>query len=233
MFKMSLIKSNCVLCDSLVDEHVSLCAACRHDLPRIIDACKRCALPMNVSVNIDSNICGACLNQKNPVDYAVSLFSYENPIDYLIGQMKFQQHLSVASVFADLLKNHFRAKDLEHGLPELIVPMPLYKKRLIERGFNQTVEIAKPLSKSLGIPLAKNLVARSKSTKTQTHLNKKQRRENVLGCFELLEQPVASHIVILDDVVTTGATSNELARVFKKAGVEKIGVWSLARAELH
>jgi len=230
---MSFLKSNCVLCDTFVDESISLCDACRDDLPRIENACKLCALPMSQSINDGSEICGGCLSQKNHVDYAESLFVYENPIAYLIGEMKFQQRLSVAAVFAEQLKNHFQEEDLEHGVPELIIPMPLYKKRLVERGFNQSLEIAKPLAKSLGIPLAKKLVERSKPTKTQTHLNKKQRRDNVLGCFELLKKPAVSHLVILDDVVTTGATSNELAKILKQSGVEKIGVWSLARAELN
>ena len=233
MFNMGFLKSNCVLCNAFTDGAISLCGACRIDLPRIEHACKRCALPMRSGNNDGSMVCGACMSQKNHFDYAESLFFYENPIDYLIGQMKFHQQLSVAAVLADLLKNYFGKKELEHGMPQLIIPMPLYKKRLVERGFNQSVEIAKPLAKLLEIPIAKELVERSKPTKPQTHLNKKQRRDNVLGCFEIINQPTASHIVILDDVVTTGATVNELAKVLKKTGVKKIGVWSLARAELH
>ncbi len=231
MTKFSFFKSNCVLCDAQISESVSICQACRSDLPRVEVACRGCALPMGSHIN--NNLCGQCISQKTFVDYAENIFFYENPVDYLISQMKFQQQLSSAAVLADLLKNDIKDRQLEHGLPDLILPMPLHKKRLAKRGFNQSYEIAKPLAKSLNIPVALNLVARVKETQTQTHLNKQQRHKNVSGCFSLLTEPSASHIVIVDDVVTTGATTNELAKVLKKSGVEKVGVWSLARAELN
>ena len=205
--------------------------ACRNDLPKVENACKACALPMKG--NIESDFCGQCISQKTYVDYAENLFHYENPIDYLIGQMKFQQQLSSAAVLADLFKIHIENCSLDNGLPDLILPMPLHKKRLAKRGFNQTLEIIRPLAKSLKIPLALDLASRNKETKTQTHLTKQQRRKNVSGCFTLLNKTSAVHIVIVDDVVTTGATTNELAKLLKKSGVEKVSVWSLARAELN
>jgi len=130
------------------------------------------------------------------------------------------------------VKNHIEKNCLEDDLPDAILPIPLHKKRLAKRGFNQSLEIVKPFAKSKNIPIISNLVERSKATQTQTHLNKQQRKKNVAACFRLLNQLKYKHIVIVDDVVTTGATTNELAKLLKKSGVEKVGVWSLARAEL-
>lgn len=204
--------------------------SCRADLPKVETACEICALTM--ARNSQSRICGQCISQKTYVDYSINLFHYVTPVDYLIGQMKFQQQLSAAAVLADLLKNCIDRNNLKNGLPDALLPVPLYKKRLVDRGFNQSLEIAKPLAKSHNIPILLNVVARSKETQAQTHLNKHERKKNVLGCFTLTDKPLHSHIVIVDDVVTTGATTNELAKLLKKSGVEKVGVWSLARAEI-
>ena len=146
--------------------------------------------------------------------------------------MKYQQQLSVAAVLADLLKIDIESRALEYGLPDTILPVPLHKKRLIKRGFNQSLEIVKPLAKSQNIPILFNTITRSKDTPAQSNLSRQERKRNVSGCFTLLEKSLPSHIVIVDDVVTTGATTNELAKLLKQSGVEKVGVWSLARADL-
>lgn len=227
---MILFKSQCVLCDASVDRKVSLCEACREDLPWVEHACRFCALP--IEVDLDGNICGQCIAQKPYADYALNVFHYSNPVDYLISRMKFQQQLSETAVLADLLKNFILNEVLEHGLPEAFIPVPLYKKRLSKRGFNQSLEIIKPLARDKNIPILLSAIERSSETQEQTYLNKQQRKKNVSGCFSLLEKPLHSHIVIVDDVVTTGATTNELAKLLKNSGVKKIGVWSLARAEI-
>lgn len=227
---MILFKSQCVLCNSKVDTKISLCEACRADLPLVEFACQACALPMESDSK--SSLCGQCISLRSYVDYSINLFHYATPVDYLIGQMKFKQQLSVAAVLADLLKNHINNAQLEHGLPDALIAVPLHKKRLIKRGFNQSLEIIKPLAKSKNIPVLLNTIARSKDTPVQTNLSKQARKKNVSGCFTLLKKPLHSHIVIVDDVVTTGATTNELAKLLKKSGVAKVGVWSLARADL-
>lgn len=230
LFKLPLFKPKCVLCDGPVANKISLCDGCRADLPLVEFACRVCALPMTADSN--SSVCGQCLGQKPYVDYAINLFHYETPVDYLIGQMKFQQQLSVAAVLADLLKSHIENINLEHGLPDACLPVPLHKKRLGKRGFNQSLEIIKPLAKSQHIPILLNAVSRIKETQSQTGLSKQARKKNVSGSFTLSPKPLASHILIIDDVVTTGATTNELAKLLKKSGVKKVGVLSLARAEL-
>jgi len=213
MFSFPVLNSSCILCDSKVNHAVSLCRYCREDLPRIGNACKQCALPISLKEEKDAE-------------------------QLLCGEMKFHQQLSAAAVLADLLSHHVTQATLEHGFPEAFIPVPLHKKRLIERGFNQSIEIIKPFASSKQIPVLLNGVERSKQTKTQTNLSKIQRKQNVSGCFTVLQNSAMkitkySHIVIVDDVVTTGATTNELAKVLKQSGVAKVGVWSLARAEIQ
>ena len=228
--ELIFFKAQCVLCDSEVYEKTSICDACRIHLPVAEYACKVCALPLENDVK--SKICGQCISEMPYVDYAVNLFHYAAPVDYLISQMKFHQQLSVAAVLANLLKHHIESNELEYGFPDALIPVPLFKKRLASRGFNQSLEIIKPLAKSQNIPILLNVIERSKNTAVQTNLSKQSRIKNVLGCFSLLKKPKESHIVIVDDVVTTGATTNALAKLLKESGVEKVGVWSLARADL-
>ena len=153
-------------------------------------------------------------------------------MSYLIGQMKFQQQLSAAAILASLLHSEILKVNTDRTLPDALLPVPLHKSRLAKRGFNQSLEISRTIAKAKNIPLLINTVGRVKNTETQTHLNKQQRLKNVKGCFKILDIPDAKHVVIVDDVITTGATTNELAKLLKSVGVEKVGVWSIARADI-
>jgi ComF family protein len=115
-------------------------------------------------------------------------------------------------------------------MPEAILPVPLHARRLRERGFNQSIELARPASRAFGLPLVRDLVKRSRPTSPQTALDIKQRRQNLRNAFVVDGKIPYSHIAILDDVVTTGSTVNELAKVLRRSGVQTIQVWSIARA---
>jgi len=233
-FNNTSIPSSCVLCNAGVKRNISLCHACEADLPIISHACKACGIPLEET----QSVCGQCLNSMPDVDYSISLFHYESPIDYLITKLKFSHKLSHAKILGSLLKHHLIAlnNNQQYSYPEAIIPVPLHKKRLIKRGFNQSLEIAKELTQALKIPIHNNVVQRDKATRAQSELDLKQRKRNIKGCFKLINKnemmPVYSHIVIIDDVVTTGATTNELAKLLKQAGIKKVGVWSIARAVL-
>jgi ComF family protein len=147
--------------------------------------------------------------------------------------MKYQQQLSYAAIFADLLKNRIMGMIPENAYPDAILPVPLHKKRLIKRGFNQSLEITRAVAKEIQLPVLLKTVRRNRSTLAQTNLSKKDRQNNIKGCFDLLRPPNHSHIVIIDDVITTGATVNELAKLLKISGVKTVGVWSLARADIN
>jgi ComF family protein len=115
-------------------------------------------------------------------------------------------------------------------LPDVILPVPLYKKRLKHRGFNQSTELARPAANTFNISLDRHSIKRVRDTQSQTGLDKKQRRKNIRAAFEIVEPLSAQHVAVVDDVVTTTSTVNELARILKRAGVERVDVWSIARA---
>ena len=221
------LKSSCVLCGGITNEPISLCKPCQRDLPRIQNACHQCGLP---AVESQYNLCGQCVKVPPTIDYTHSVFYYEPPIDFLVGQLKFEEKLSCAAILGNLLAESIAQMD---DLPDVIVPVPLYKKRLFKRGFNQSLEMARPVSKQLQIAIETNLVSRTKSTRAQAKLNLAQRKKNIKGCFKVQQNHRYQHVVLVDDVITTGSTINELARILKQSGVKKVGVWSIARAILN
>ena len=228
IFNFTLLNPVCVLCSVSVDRSISLCLRCQEDLPELELCCQQCGLPF--VANHSQNVCGQCLKTPPVFDYTLSLFHYESPIDYMVSQLKFKHQLSYAAIFGHLLLDYTSEKLDKNQLPDALLPVPLHHKRLQKRGFNQSLEISKPISKALQIPILSDSVLRSKNTLMQTNLSAVERKKNVKGCFKIVKPPVFKHIAIIDDVVTTGSTCNELAVMLKSAGVEKVGVWSIARA---
>ena len=228
------LKSACVLCGDSVSAIISLCNACKNDFPVLDNACQQCGLPLE-SASDSSVICGQCIQSPPAVDYTLCLYHYQIPLDYLITELKYNQKLPHASILGQL----FLARLLDvapEDVPDAILPVPLHKSRLVKRGFNQSLEIARPIAKKLKIPIALDIVRRKRQTRAQADLTAIERKKNVRDCFEIIKQETLSayqHIVIIDDVVTTGSTTNELARLLKKAGVKKVGVWSVARAVIR
>jgi ComF family protein len=115
-------------------------------------------------------------------------------------------------------------------MPQALVPVPLHVSRLRQRGFNQSIELFLPVARAMGIPLLREVVIRHRATSSQVGLSRSQRRRNLRGAF-VVRESLPEHVAIVDDVVTTGTTVNELARVLRRAGVERIDVWSVARAD--
>jgi ComF family protein len=196
------------------------------------NACKQCGLPLE-TVDDSNALCGQCVQAPTNVDYTYCLYHYESPIDYLVTKLKYTQQLSHAEILGQLLQKALKETIIE-DTPDCIVPIPLYKSRLVKRGFNQSLEIAKPVAKAFELPIDVKLVSRNRQTLAQAELNAVQRKKNVRGCFQINAPKTLNydHIVIIDDVITTGSTINELAKLLKQSGVKKVGVWSIARAVL-
>ncbi len=226
------LKSACVLCGDSVVKTISLCEPCRKDLPILENACLQCGLPLESSSEHNA-ICGQCLKTPTAIDYTLCLYHYQMPLDYLITELKYNQKLTHAAILSELLLARLSEEPAEN-LPSVILPVPLHKNRLIKRGFNQSLEISRPIAKQLGIPIGLDLVRRKRQTRAQTDLTAVERKKNIRGCFEIMKKESLlsgyNHVVIVDDVVTTGSTANELAVLLKKSGVKKVGVWSIARA---
>ncbi|HYQ94491.1 MAG TPA: ComF family protein [Burkholderiales bacterium] len=204
---------DCLLCGGKGGPEL-LCAACVAELPALPDACPRCALPSPAGA-----VCGSCLTHPPHFDATLALWRYEFPCDGLVQALKYRARLALAGFFARSLASR--------TLPEvdLIVPMPLHARRLAERGFNQALEIAR----HLGRPIEPRGVLRVKHTPPQTELPYEERAKNVRGAFLCKLDLTGARVAVLDDVMTTGATLNELARALKRAGAARVENLVIAR----
>ena len=219
----------CVLCHNLTQNDLAICDACKKELPWNIKACFQCGVSME-HLNSHSTHCGACIAKHPPFSKTIGLFTYQKPITQLITQLKFHQQLKHAQLLGGLLAHEILNKHPNRSLPDCIIPIPLHPKRLKERGYNQAVEIAKPISSLLNIPLDYKHCIRIKNTAAQSSLSAKDRRKNMNRAFALQAPLPYKHVAIVDDVITTGHTTTEFSRLLRKSGVEEIELWCCARA---
>lgn len=220
-----LLPSRCILCLAADPSGLNLCRDCRVDLPWLIAGCPRCALP----TSLPGQLCGAC--QTLPpvfdpgLDRTVALFQYAAPIDHLIQRFKFGQGLYLARVFAALLAERLH----DSARPDCIIPVPLHPSRQRARGFNQALEIARPLARHLDCGLDYHSCRRIRATPAQSRLHAAQRQRNPRGAFAVTRPLAAKHVALVDDVMTTGSTLQALAETLRNAGVETIEAWVCAR----
>jgi ComF family protein len=192
-----------------------------------------CLLCREIVMPNQHMVCDDCRGElpwgdvKSPT--SLSLFHYQPPIDHWISQLKFQDKLIYARFFSQCFITQLQ--NYKIPLPDYLLPVPLHRKRLRERGFNQALEIAKPIAKYFKIPLANNFIERKKYTKPQSDLSAMQRASNVKNAFALKKPFKAKHIAIIDDVVTTGNTVGALVQLLKDNGIEKIDIWCVARPD--
>jgi ComF family protein len=146
--------------------------------------------------------------------------------DYLI-QLKFAQALHLAKTLTLHNLDSFRQSLPK---PEVLIPVPLYRDRLLERGYNQALEVAAVCSRALGIPVDRHSLIRLRATESQSGLNARQRRLNMRRAFAYTTTRQYRHVAVVDDIVTTGSTAGEITRELHKAGVEYVEIWALARA---
>jgi len=213
----------CRLCGTACQHH-PLCDNCIADLPKLSHACPRCAMPLSTS-----KVCGHCLNHPPEQQRSFSLFTYKTPIDRLIIDFKFHDKLYLSHFFAKKMAEQLRLSPL----PELLIPIPLHPNRLRQRGYNQSLELTKDLSKQLNIPISNNILSRIIDTQSQSTIPFKQRKQNIQNAFQLLQEKPPKHIALIDDVLTTGHTANAAAKLLRKAGATTIEVWTIARTIGH
>jgi ComF family protein len=213
----------CLLCGAHGADGIDLCADCAAELPRNRSCCARCALPLATP----AAMCGECQRRAPPWDAAWAPFRYGWPLDRLESRYKFGADLAAGRVLSAL----WLREPCPIKLPQLLLSVPLHHSRLRRRGYNQALELARPLARAAGVPLRHDALLRRRSTAAQTELDATARRRNVHGAFALREgMTLPAHVAILDDVMTTGATLAECARVLRRGGVQQIDVWALARA---
>ena len=222
----ALLPPRCLLCGAEGAEGRDLCAGCRADLPLNRCCCARCALPLEHA----ADRCGVCLRHEPPFASAWAPFRYAHPLDLLEARFKFQRNLAAGRLLSGLMIEAL-AECPPATLPERLICVPLHPQRLRERGYNQALELAKPLARALRIPLDAEALIRLRHTSAQTGLDAKARRRNLHAAFAVVAPAtLPAHVAIIDDVMTTGTTLRECARVLRRAGVERVDVWALARA---
>lgn len=226
IIQKKLLPPRCVLCGRPGHDDLDLCAGCLADLPRNLSCCYRCGEHFETATGIPQ-LCGRCLKKPPSFDETYAPFLYQSQMRYLVGQLKFANDYKNARLLAALLAEHI-ADSAE--LPECLLPVPLHPKRYRERGFNQSIEIARHLSRQLHIPLDLQCCVRTRDTGHQTSLPAKQRRRNMRRAFSMAKPLPYRHLAIIDDVMTTGATASALAAALKLAGASRVDVWVCARA---
>ncbi|MGR8978930.1 MAG: ComF family protein [Gammaproteobacteria bacterium] len=221
-----LFPPTCILCGDDGINSRDICSGCRRALPRNDCCCSQCGEVLEIQTGGDA-LCGRCIGHRPAYDKTYAPFIYEGAVSYLITRLKFSARYPNARLLGMLL-----AEYLEHHaeLPDCLIPVPLHIARYRQRGFNQAVEIARIVSKELKIPLDVSCCQRHRDTPHQTGMTAKQRHKNIKNAFSLTGTIPFDHIALIDDVMTTGSTVNELAGLFKKAGVLKVDVWVCARA---
>ena len=223
-----LLPPRCLLCGGDGADGRDLCAGCTNDLASNLPCCPRCALPLETP----APVCGECVQKEPPFAAAWVPFRYAHPLDLLETRFKFGRDLAAGRVLSELLIR--AAQQQRPELPAVMIPIPLHRVRLRERGYNQALELARPLATALGISLGAELLQRAQATPAQTGLDAPARRRNLRGAFVVANgATLPAHVVLFDDVMTTGATLRECARILRRAGAERVDVWALARAPLR
>ena len=226
----ALLPSSCALCGARCD--AAVCRACEqaYVAPRV--RCPCCANPLPAADQ--GRLCGACLSQAPAFDATVAACDYGAPLDGLVMQLKFGARLALAPWMARLLHDAVRGVVLA-PLPEILCPVPLGQRRLVERGFNQALEVARPLAALLGAELGPRLVRRVVETQAQSGVAPGERRGNVRGAFAVPDeaQVQGRHVGVVDDVMTSGHTLDELASTLKRAGAQRVTNLVFARTPPH
>lgn len=225
------LKSNqiCLICDEPTDTAHSACNVCETELPWLMDACQTCALPLPMA----GLTCGQCQKRPPAFKQVVAPWTYSFPVDSLISRFKHQARWPLGHLLAQLLGHYLqhRYENAELSRPDCLLPVPMARKRLRQRGYNQAAMLARWLSASLHIPYDEHLLLRPHETLAQQALGAQGRRRNLLGAFALADHACVKgrHLALVDDVLTTGATAHSLARLLMAAGARQVDVYCLAR----
>jgi ComF family protein len=222
-FLFTLFPGKCIICKASTNRHLDLCAGCQRGLPYPKSPCWQCGLEMTIS----NDICRACIATPPLFSHCFSLLRYEPPVDVLISRFKTGHKLAVGRVLSILLA---RAYQRHHIIaPHCWIPVPLHRRTLRSRGFNQALEIAQVLTEFTHIPTRGKAVRRVIDTRAQKRLDAATRRSNIRNAFELNLDLSGQSVAIVDDVVTTAATVSELAHTLLERGASDVQVVCLAR----
>lgn len=218
------IPSSCALCG--ISGDTALCGDCHAQFfSRHPHRCVQCASPIAFATMQTPQQCGVCLSDPRAFDATIVATDYAAPVDHLVLALKFANRLALAPLFARMMLDAV-LRQPAFSMPTLLTVVPLGEKRLAERGFNQALEIAKPLARAIAVPLAPQLLDRTRDTLMQAMLPPAERHRNIRNAFVLTakagELVRGQHIGVIDDVMTTGETLNEIAATLKRYGAARV-----------
>ncbi|NCT71323.1 MAG: ComF family protein [Xanthomonadaceae bacterium] len=216
-----LFAPRCTICRERGYMDVDLCSTCMEQLPWNSACCSRCGLPMAVAGE-----CGDCLLHPTALTHTRAVFVYGFPLDRLVPRFKFHRDLAAGQLIAELMAGPLALAPR----PDALVPVPLHPHRMRQRGYDQALELARPLAAALALPLRSDLLRRVRATAPQSELDAGQRQRNVARAFRVAPHAaMPDHVALVDDVMTTGATLQAAARVLLGAGVRRVDAWVCAR----
>ena len=226
------LPTTCIVCGQVAGGDHSICNDCGYELPTLSDCCQRCGIELNGQLSSDS-CCSSCQLSPPSFDFCTPAFPYVSPIDKLISDFKFSARFDIGYSLSRVLASAFNAYYVGKAKPELLLPVPLHKSRLDSRGFNQASEICNVLSKYSGISVSHSTLSKVRNTEPQTSMNSAiARKANLHKAFavsRMEDLTDVTHIALVDDVVTTMATSQTISRMLREQQDCRIDVWCLAR----
>ncbi|MBD9680514.1 ComF family protein [Pseudomonas sp. PDM18] len=223
----------CLLCGATAEQSaLPLCTGCDDDLPWLAGRCTVCALPLPASGLICEQVCSGCLRRPPAFHRVETPLRYGFPVDELVTRFKHQANAPLGRLLGQLLERHL-LHAYEEGLPrpDRLVPVPLSRRRERQRGFNQSQLLAEWLATPLRLPVDNRIILRTQDTPAQQGLDAATRKRNLRGAFALDDGAVVEgqHLALVDDVLTTGATAERIARLLRRAGARRVDVYCLAR----
>lgn len=212
----------CGGCGAIVDDVDSFCTDCWRNLEFLQGGCERCGLPLK---GTEAETCGACLAQPPRLDRIRAAVAYDDISRSIALRLKYGRKIALARTMSRYMR------PLVGELPSdaLLVPVPLHRRRLWSRGFNQSAIVARELSRRTGIPVAVDALRRTRATPPLKGMGMRQRRRTVAGAFRSTMELRGQTVILVDDVLTTGSTANACARVLKRAGAGRVDLVSWAR----
>jgi ComF family protein len=219
----------CLVCGEAAGGRLDLCARCEAGLPWMPGACPCCAMPLGAGAvaGCPARLCGACQHDPPPLAETHATFLYGFPLDRLLPRLKFHRDLAAGRLLAQAMAAALAGCER----PQALVPVPLHRARLRQRGYNQSLELARPLGRMLGLPVRPDLLQRCRNTTAQSRLDADARAGNLRDAFDVpLHTEVPRHVALVDDVMTTGATLHAAAEALLDAGADRVDAWVCARA---
>jgi len=228
MFKQKIIShmlrlpTICLLCHQYHRAQYAICSECESELPLLGPACVTCARPFLESSVIP---CGKCLTKKPYLDHIIAIYRFEEPLRSLMHNFKYREGLYLTGLFAHLMLN---TQQINLHATECLIPIPMHHSRLKQRGFNQSAILARALGKACAIPYELKACKKIRNTSPQAELSAVDRAHNLKDAFQVNQLPY-KNITLIDDLLTTGHTANEVAKALKNQGVTTVNLWCLAR----